>query len=133
MTSCVPRTAVIARSSLTPGRNTTSCRARWGRAFHSAWDEVAQSLRYVARAPFRPEVEFAMPSPYVPRLGVLREFAAPSLPPGRPLAEAALELMHRIHTGFAYDSASTEIDTPLAQVVPRRTPRVMPRVMQLPA
>ncbi len=89
-------------------------------ALSPAWDEVAQSLRYVARAPFRPEVEFAMPSPYVPRLGVLREFAAPSLPPGRPLAEAALELMHRIHTGFAYDSASTEIDTPLAQVVAQR-------------
>lgn len=28
--------------------------------------------------------------------------------------------MHRIHTGFAYDSASTEIDTPLAQVVAQR-------------
>jgi len=82
-----------------------------------AWDEVAESLRYVARAPFRPEVEFAMPSPYVPRLEVLRDYARPSLPPGRPLAEAALELMHRIHADYAYDSDSTEIDTPLAQVV----------------
>ncbi len=81
---------------------------------------MAESLRYVARAPFRPEVEFAMPSPYVPRLEVLRDYAAPSLPPGRPLAEAALELMHRIHADFAYDSDSTEIDTPLAQVVEHR-------------
>jgi transglutaminase-like putative cysteine protease len=89
-------------------------------ALSPAWDEVAQSLRYVARAPFRPEIEFAMPSPYVPRLEVLRDYAASSLPPGRPLAEAALELMHRIHTDFDYDSASTEIDTPLAQVVAQR-------------
>jgi transglutaminase-like putative cysteine protease len=85
-----------------------------------AWDVVAERLRYVARAPFRPEVEFAMPSPYVPRLETLRDLAAPSLPPGRPLAEAALELMHRIHTDFAYDSESTEIDTPLAQVLEHR-------------
>jgi len=89
-------------------------------ALSPAWDEVAESLRYVARAPFRPEVEFAMPSPYVPRLEVLREYAAPSLPKGRPLAEAALGLMHRIHADFAYDSQSTEIDTPLAQVVEHR-------------
>ena len=85
-----------------------------------AWDEVAASLRYVARAPLRPEGEFAMPSPYVPRLQALRDYAAPSLPPGRPVAEAALELMHRIHADYAYDSASTEIDTPLAEVVAQR-------------
>ncbi|MDZ7592436.1 MAG: transglutaminase family protein [Rubrivivax sp.] len=89
-------------------------------ALSPAWDGVASSLRYVARAPYRPAVEFAMPSPHVPRLEVLRDYAAPSLPPGRPLAEAALELMHRIYTDFAYDSESTEIDTPLAQVVAQR-------------
>lgn len=89
-------------------------------ALSPAWDAVAESLRYVARAPFRPEVEFAMPSPHVPRLEVLRDYAAPSLPPGRPLAEAALELMHRVHADHAYCSESTEIDTPLAQVVEQR-------------
>jgi len=89
-------------------------------ALSPAWDVVAESLRYVARARFRPEVEFAMPSPYVPRLEVLRDYTAPSLPAGRPLAEAALDLMHRIHADFAYDSESTDIDTPLAQVVEHR-------------
>jgi len=89
-------------------------------ALSPAWDDVAGRLRYVARAPFLPEVEFAMPSPYVPRLEVLRDYAAPSLPEGRPVAEAALELMHRVHADFAYDSDSTEIDTPLAQVVEHR-------------
>lgn len=85
-----------------------------------AWDGVADSLRYVARAPFRPQVEFAMPSPYVPRLEALRDYAAPSLPRGRPLAEAALELMHRVHADHAYDGDSTEVDTPLKQVVEHR-------------
>jgi transglutaminase-like putative cysteine protease len=85
-----------------------------------AWDAVAGCLRYVARAPFRPEVEFAMPSPYVPRLEELRDYARPSLPPGRPVAEAALELMHRMHADFEYCSDATEVDTPLAEVVAQR-------------
>ena len=37
------------------------------------WDMLAERLRYVARAPFDPAVEFALPSPYVPRLPALRE------------------------------------------------------------
>ncbi len=85
-----------------------------------AWDELAASLRYVARAPFVPEVEFALPSPYVPRLQALKLYAAKSFPPGRPVAAAAIELMQRIHADFAYVSASTEIDTPLAEVLARK-------------
>ncbi len=81
-----------------------------------AWDRLADSLRYVARAPFQPVVEFAMPSPFVPRLAPLRAYAAESFRPGRPLAVAAMELMRRMHTDFRYDSDSTDIDTPLAEV-----------------
>ena len=80
------------------------------------WDELAARLRYVARAPFLPAVEYALPSPYVPRLGVLRDYAASSLRPGRPVAAAALELMHRVHADFKYQSLSTDIDTPLTEV-----------------
>ena len=85
-----------------------------------AWDEVVAQLRYVARAPFVPQVEFTLPSPYVPRLRELREFASPSFAPGRPVAEAALELMQRVHAGFRYESRSTEVDTPLARVFEHR-------------
>ena len=85
-----------------------------------AWDSLAASLRYVARAPLQPAVEFTLPSPYVPRLAGLRDWAAPSLTPGRPLAAAALELMHRLHAEFAYRSASTQVDTPLAQAFAQR-------------
>jgi transglutaminase-like putative cysteine protease len=81
-----------------------------------AWDALAASLRYVARAPFRPEVEFAHPSPYVPRLRELRGYAEPSFGPGRPLVAAALALMRRIHADFRYDSRSTDVDTPLVRV-----------------
>jgi transglutaminase-like putative cysteine protease len=80
------------------------------------WDRVAVALRYVARAPFEPNVEFALPSPFVPRLAVLREYAARSFRPGRPVAAASIELMERIHADFAYESLSTTVDTPLSQV-----------------
>ncbi len=85
-----------------------------------AWDGVAAGLHYVACGPFEPVVEFALPSPYVPRLPALRGYAALSFPPGRPLAEAAIDLMHRVHADFRYESESTQVDTPLAEVWAQR-------------
>jgi transglutaminase-like putative cysteine protease len=81
-----------------------------------AWEAVAAGLRYVARAPFVPALEFALPSPYVPRLVELKGYAAPSFRPGRPVSAVALDLMHRIHADFTYQSQSTAVDTPLARV-----------------
>ena len=85
-----------------------------------AWDDIARSLQYVACAPWLPAVEYALPSPYVPRLPELRDYAAPLFPPGRPLAQAALALMQRMHDDFRYESRSTQIDTPLAQAFAQR-------------
>jgi transglutaminase-like putative cysteine protease len=84
------------------------------------WDVLAARLRYVALGPFDPVVEFALPSPYVPRLRELRAYAAPSFRPGRPLAVAAIDLMQRIHRDFKYESRSTEVDTPLARAFEQR-------------
>ncbi len=84
------------------------------------WEQVVQDLRYVARAPYLPEVEYGQPSPYVPRLPGLRALAAPLLTPGRPVAQVALALMEHIHDEFAYVAASTEVDTPLRQVLEHR-------------
>ena len=84
------------------------------------WEALAARLRYVARAPFEAAVEFALPSPYVPRLRELRAYAAPSFTPGRPMAEAAIDLMKRLHADFVYQSRSTDVDTPLQQVLAQR-------------
>jgi transglutaminase-like putative cysteine protease len=81
-----------------------------------AWDDLAAGLRYAAHAPFEPAVAYALPSPFVPRLMALRDYALVSFPPGRPVAAAAMDLMQRVHADFAYVSQSTRIDTPLAQV-----------------
>lgn len=84
------------------------------------WEAVAARLRYAARVPYEPATEFAVASPYVPRLAELAEFAAPSLLPGRPIGHCAVDLMHRIFSGFTYQSLSTTIDTPLATVLEER-------------
>lgn len=81
-----------------------------------AWDVLAARLRYVAGGPFEPAVEFALPSPFVPRLAALRDYAAPSFTPSRPVAVAAIELMQRIHADFRYQSQATGVDTPLLEV-----------------
>ncbi|MBT9489502.1 MAG: transglutaminase family protein [Rubrivivax sp.] len=86
-----------------------------------AWEAVARRLQYVARSPWEPAVEFVQPSPFVPRLEVLRSYARSSFPKGRPVAEAALDLMHRIHADFRYDGTATQIDTPLAQAFAQRS------------
>lgn len=84
------------------------------------WEAVGERLRYVAGAPFEPAAEFVFASPFVPLLPALRELALPSFAAGTPVALAAINLMARIHAGFAYRSASTDIDTPLAQVLQTR-------------
>ncbi len=81
-----------------------------------AWEGVAKRLRYVAQGPFEPQMEFALPSPYVPRLAVLRDYALGCFTPGRPVAAGAIALMQRIHADFDYKSLSTDVDTPLAEV-----------------
>lgn len=85
------------------------------------WDALVARLRYVARAPYEPAVAFAQPSPYVPRLEALRGWVEPVFPAGRPVAEAALALMHRLHAEFRYEARSTQVDTPLAQAFAQRS------------
>lgn len=84
------------------------------------WEAVRERLRFAAGASFEPASEFAFPSPYVPRLDALRGLAPDVFAPARPVAEVAEALMTRIHGSFAYRSASTLVDTPLAKVIARR-------------
>ena len=84
------------------------------------WDGLAAGLRYVAGGRCDAAVAFVQPSPYVPRLPELQAWARPSFASGRPVAEAALELMHRLHGEFEYRSDSTAVDTPLATAFAQR-------------
>jgi transglutaminase-like putative cysteine protease len=50
----------------------------------------------------------------------VRDYAAPSFEPGRPLAEALRDLTTRIHTDFTYRSGSTTISTKVSEVLAAR-------------
>lgn len=82
--------------------------------------EVKALLRYRKQAPFQPASEFVFASPFVPSLVALREYAEMSLLDERPLAEAAMELMSRIHADFEYAPTSTDISTPVMDVFLQR-------------
>ncbi len=82
--------------------------------------EVRSLLTYRAKAPFQPASEFLHASPFVPCLAPLREYGQVSLREDRPLAEAAIDLMGRIHADFDYAPASTDISTPILDVFTQR-------------
>jgi transglutaminase-like putative cysteine protease len=82
--------------------------------------EVRERLSYCAHAPFEPASEFMFASPFVPLHEELRKWAMPILEDDRPLADAAIELMHRIYTDFKYAPASTDISTPILEVFAKR-------------
>ncbi|GGX31465.1 transglutaminase [Pigmentiphaga litoralis] len=84
------------------------------------WEDVAHALRYVAGGGFRREVEFTFASPYVAILAPLRDYARASFTAGRPLAEAAIELMQRVHADFTYASCSTDVSTPMIDAFMQR-------------
>ena len=81
------------------------------------WEKVREQFRYRAGASYNEAWEFLFASPYVPKSDVFVQFARPSFTPGRPLAEAAHDLMERIHSGMVYESDSTEVSTPALEAL----------------
>lgn len=84
------------------------------------WEAVRERLAYRAGEPQDAASVFRFPSPYVPLHAELADYARASFSPGRPLQEAATELMRRIHADFTYASASTDVSTPVLQAFEQR-------------
>ena len=84
------------------------------------WETVAEALSYALDRPYVSASEFCFPSPYVPRLNDLREYALESFTPGRHIAQASIALSKRIHEDFEYSVAATEIQTPLLDAFKKR-------------
>ena len=88
------------------------------------WDEVVSATRYRVGAIYEPAFDFRFASPLLPRSaladGALQAYARLSFWPGRPLHEAALELMHRVHADWRYGPLATTVATPLLEAFARR-------------
>ena len=77
-------------------------------------DEVAVARLLDARG-------FALPSPRLPSLAAVATYARPSFRPGRPVDEAAVDLIERIHRDFRYVSGSTTVGSSVAELLDRGT------------
>ena len=80
------------------------------------WDDVAAACRRHETKPDRDALEFAFVSPRIHWSAPMRDYAAESLLPGRPVLQALEELTGRIHADFVYDNRATTVNTPVAEV-----------------
>ena len=85
-----------------------------------AW-EVARDCLHQHRKPTMNAARiFTLASPLIPLNSAARDYAAGSFTRGRPILEAAIDLMGRIFRDFAYDPHFTTIATPVAEVMAHR-------------
>ena len=64
--------------------------------------------------------EFLFQSPSLPPVEEARAFLAPHFPPGRPVGEAAAEMIARFRDGMAFRAGVTTVSTPVEEVLRRR-------------
>lgn len=84
------------------------------------WEEVAAlALASDSLEPGSPAHQI-YPSRLVPEVDAVVAYARESFGKGRPVLEAASELMGRIRRDFTYDPAATEVSTPLAEAFAQR-------------
>jgi transglutaminase-like putative cysteine protease len=81
-----------------------------------AWEDVRDGLLGAGATRHLEAIQYVYESHFVKNVDFLGDFARQSFTPGRPILEAALDLTHRIHTGFAYDSRATNMNTSIAEV-----------------
>lgn len=81
------------------------------------WETVRDALRTPKNDASLDARLFVFESPLVKLEPAVREFAAESFTPGRPILAAALELTTRIYREFRYDPAATAISTPTLEVL----------------
>ncbi|MGB5737159.1 MAG: transglutaminase family protein [Thiohalocapsa sp.] len=84
------------------------------------WEEVRDGLREARDADTVAARIFALPSPAIPSAQAAWEYAQASFLPGRPILEAAHDLMSRIFSEFEYDPAFTTVATPLTTALEHR-------------
>ncbi len=84
------------------------------------WEKVRDQVASATDAALLNTREFVLPSPLVPLIDDVREYALQSFTSQRPLYDAVADLNRRIFTDFKYDPASTTISTPLATVLAQR-------------
>ena len=63
---------------------------------------------------------FRFASPMVPTAKEFSDFAKADFPVGRPILEAVIALMSRIHREFSFDTVATDVATPVSEVLRKK-------------
>jgi transglutaminase-like putative cysteine protease len=82
-----------------------------------AWEQIRDKLSKDRDPTTIAARIFALPSPAIPSDPDALAYAQVSFTPGRPILEAAQDLMSRIFTEFEYDPTFTTVATPLAEAL----------------
>jgi transglutaminase-like putative cysteine protease len=81
------------------------------------WEHIRDTIKSPPDDMAKDSNLFAFASTMIPPLPGLVEYAAPSFTEGRPIGEAAFDLITRIHTDLVFDPVATTIATPLSDVL----------------
>ncbi len=88
--------------------------------YNLSWEKASTHLRTELTPANLEAREFVLNSPLITGFAPLATYAAPSFPKGRPLLEAAQDLMARIYHDFDFVSGATTVATPLSEVLEKR-------------
>jgi transglutaminase-like putative cysteine protease len=89
-------------------------------ALTPSWETIhCDALRIKDLSPLSP-AHFIFPSRHVPLESAVTAYARESFSLGRPILEAAIELMIRINRDFKYDPEATHVATPLLEAFVKR-------------
>ena len=83
------------------------------------WDKAQLAVTAQQETDSLYAYQYVFDSPFTGSAGAA-DYAAPSFPEGRPVLEAAVDLMRRIHTDFTYEGGVTDIYTPVDRVIAER-------------
>ena len=84
------------------------------------WEEARPAVRSDDPEAWE-ATDFTFPSPYIEIPAGIEEYARSSFTPGRPIGEAAVDLMHRVYADFTYKFGSTSVSTKVGDLLRNRT------------
>lgn len=102
--------------------STVECEARQLPALDStaAWESARVLPQAKPTADELSRFQFVFPSPHIPFLNDLGEYARQSFTAGRPVLEALADFNARVYHDFEYDPTATNVATPISEVFAMR-------------
>jgi transglutaminase-like putative cysteine protease len=84
------------------------------------WEDVREYFRYHSKTHWDSAAEFLFTSPFITLRQEFVDFARICFTTGKPILQAAIELMEHIYHEFRYVSKSTDLNTPAIEALTKR-------------